>query len=89
MDQRPSVGRIVLFHESDGDIGQFASGTNGTRIHPAVITRVWSDEMVNLHVMFDASPSEPRNSVHRIPEDQFTEGEDYIDGGWRWPPRVA
>lgn len=86
MDQRPSVGRIVLFHESDGDVGQFAAGTNGTRIHPAVITRVWDNEMVNLHVMFDGWRSEARTSVHRIPDTDYVEGEDYMDGGWRFRP---
>lgn len=105
MEQKPSVGRIVHYHEGDfeeqswgGDqekvrIGHRHSrpdsaahgGSNGTRVHPAIITRVWSDTCVNLHVFFDAFPSEVRTSATRLdtPEDTHNP-----NSGWRWPPRV-
>jgi hypothetical protein len=45
MEQKPSLGRIVLFRSEPA---------NGVNEHPAIITRVWSDTCVNLTVFLDA-----------------------------------
>lgn len=82
--ERPTIGRTVLFYEGDDFMkshGRPRGGTNGTRWHPAVITRVWSDTCVNLHVMFDASPAESVTSVVELPRVVGAHG-DYC--GWRW-----
>jgi hypothetical protein len=56
---------------------------NGTSIHPAVITRVWSDDCVNLTVLFDAAPPAPRTSVLA----KAAAGGDMTTSGfWDWPP---
>lgn len=43
----PSLGRIVLVTVSD------PSSNNGAEVAPAVITRVWSDTLVNVRVLLD------------------------------------
>lgn len=73
---KPSIGRTVLFKQPASE-----AAINGTRVHPAIITRVWSDACVNLHVFFDAVPSAVRTSVT-------------LDGGfenpsWVWPERTS
>lgn len=76
MDQKPSLGRIVLFrsHES-----------NGAKEHPAMITRVWSDTCVNLTVFPDfANHFVMKTSVN---QNENLEGPNQ-DNVWRWPPRV-
>lgn len=45
MIQQPSIGRIVHFVSNTGDHW------------PAVITRVWSATMVNVHVLPDLNPA--------------------------------
>jgi hypothetical protein len=90
----PTIGRIVIYREGDAEGhtwgGQHPTspghpGTNGTREHPAIITRVWGDTCVNLHVFFDANMSEPRSSALLLPD--FPEGVVDVSGnsGWRWP----
>ncbi len=69
---KPSLGRIVLFHNFD---------SNATKEHPAIITRVWSDTCINLTVFPDYSVSIVRSSVNQDEEMKQ-------EFGWRWPPRV-
>lgn len=70
--QKPSVGRIVLFHEQ------------GHEPSAAIITRVWNDSMVNLTVFRDAIAATPRTSVeHAEPGEEG--GRSTF---WSWPPRV-
>ena len=85
MTMKPTVGHIVIFRETawQGD------GTNGTRDHPAIVTRVWSDTCVNLHVFFDASAPAPRSSVTQMPVLPEGVANTSPAGGWRWPERVA
>jgi hypothetical protein len=47
MSQRPSVGRIVL-------VTVEPTTNNGADVAPALITRVWSDSLVNVQVFRDA-----------------------------------
>lgn len=69
---KPSLGRIVLFHGID---------SNGTREHPAIITRVWTDVCINLTVFLDYGEVILKTSVN------YDENFDN-EFGWRWPPRV-
>jgi hypothetical protein len=75
MEQKPSIGRIVLFrsHES-----------NAAQEHPALITRVWSDTCVNLTVFPDNGSPILETSVN---QNESLEGPNQ-DLAWRWPPRV-
>lgn len=87
---KPSIGRIVIYVVGDYETafeGFPFDGPNGTREHPAIITRAWSDDCVNLHVFFDANPSGVRMSVMRLPE--LPEGVERDPGatGWKWPVR--
>lgn len=94
--QKPSVGRIVHYIEGDHEghthhglpesaVGPHYAGVNGTRMHPAIITRVWSDSCVNLIVFFDARGQAVRTSETRIDTPADTHNP---NSGWRWPERV-
>ena len=89
--QKPTLGRIVIYRQGALDphpqnVG--GRGTNCTVDHPAIITRVWSETCVNLHVFFDAYPSELRSSVTELPA--LPDDVENVSGnsGWYWPPRA-
>lgn len=73
------------YPNSDGEkeFAQQSPGTNGHREHPAIITAVWSEGCVNLHVFFDAASSEIRTSASLLPE--FPEGVHCTNSGWMRP----
>jgi hypothetical protein len=82
MMQPPSVSRIVHYYERPYDE---AKGELRPPLGPqaAIITRVWSDTCVNLHVFFDNAPSGNVTSV------LFDESETpSASQTWRWPPRI-
>jgi len=86
---RPTIGRIVHYYEGDSEAGgRHGSGTNGTRFHPAVITRVWSDTCVNLTVFFDGAAIGNRTSTSELPDAVFAEDVHCTNSGWRWPARA-
>lgn len=72
-EQKPSIGRIVIYRGSQ---------SNGTNEHPAIINRVWNDDMVNLCIFPDCGQVGVQTSIKRI-EPESTE-----PVGWFWPPRV-
>lgn len=76
----PSIGRIVIFTQ-----GKDKAPVNGTRQHPAVITRVFPGGVVNLHVFYDGGMPSPETSVCEAGR-ETEQGEDRT---WHWPPRVA
>lgn len=82
MEQKPSVGRIVLFRQH---------ASNGIVEHPAIITRVWSDTCVNLTVFPDCGVPITKSSVE-ISDPPRVAGDDadlsLNNYAWRWPPRV-
>jgi len=79
--QKPSVGRIVLTNVDP-------TMNNGLTVAPAIITRVWSDTMVNLRVFCDGSSTLHLTSVPLVE----TQPAPMLAGGrvacW-WPPRVG
>lgn len=79
---KPSVGRIVSFYPQESDLDSRGNGIEVGQPIPAVITRVWSDTVVNLRVLADSSGSLPwRTSVtlRTNPDHVFS---------WAWPERV-
>lgn len=75
MSQKPSIGRIVLYRPESSE-----------SLLPAIITRVWSDDCVNLHVFGGELPDSQGifpTSVLRCPTDDGT-----MPRSWSWPPRV-
>jgi len=95
MAHKASIGRIVHYYQGDWEAppgygsAEHWPGTNGTRFHPAIITRVFTDDCVNLHIFFDAKPSEIKTSMTRLPDEVFTPGMHCTNSGWRWPERVG
>lgn len=92
---KPSLGRIVLLS------GLPPTMNNGSDTAPAVITRVWSDSLINVRVLLDGVDSSPaRTSVtlhesyeaylaereRRAADPALTHAGDYL--GAYWPPRV-
>lgn len=91
--QKPSQGRIVMYRQGnhdrpENDRSGAWPGTNGTRDQVAIITRVWSDTCVNLHVFLDASASVARCSVTELPDLPADTENVSGNSGWYWPPRA-
>jgi hypothetical protein len=78
--QKPSVGRIVIY-KPDLD---FAGEKGKTQGWPAVITHVWSDSCVNLHVFGDGSYGSPDPTPTSVSYSESAQS--YRT--WSWPPRV-
>jgi hypothetical protein len=84
--QKPSLGRIVL-------VPTDPSNNNGATAAPAIITRVWNDDTVNVRVFSDshASAEALRTSATLVDElpGVFTDPQSGIQRNvWCWPPRV-
>lgn len=73
----PSVGRIVLVR------GGSVSGLDMNRDRPAIVTRVWGQNCINVSVFGDAEPDVKLTSVSYadLGPDEHTE---YAT--WRWMP---
>lgn len=78
---QPSIGRVVL-------VAADPAMNNGADVAPAVITRVWSDTVINVRVLLDSeNPPQWRTSL------THTDTLDGLDDAvrrarWMWPPRV-
>ena len=82
--QKPSPGRIVIV------AGIEATTNNGATEAPGIITRVWSDDLVNVRIFTDADNMiQSRTSVPLYATDKEygkVAGEKPL--GCYWPPRV-
>lgn len=76
----PTRGRIVI-------VGVNAAGNNGEDTAPAVIVRVWSNDMVNVKVLNDGPACEWKTSV-RLFDSEEQAREHGILNACFWPPRV-
>jgi hypothetical protein len=78
--QKPSLGRIVIVPVNP-------TFNNGTDEAPAVICRVWDEEMVNVRILGDSKETTWRTSCKLFDEkpETFHTKEDCV--AW-WPPRV-
>lgn len=54
---------------------------------PAIVTRVWDNDTVDLHVFPDAHGGDPFNTYKVDYFDGF-DGKSEADRAWFWPPRV-
>lgn len=87
--QKPSVGRIVLMPADCVNMP-----VNGAEVLPAIITRVWSDEMINVQVFIDSGPTVAKTSVKLYDTAEAAEaGQANVDRAYAqlrcyWPPRV-
>jgi hypothetical protein len=73
----PSLGRIVL-------VPADPAVNNGAHTAPAVITRVWTDDVINVRVLLDSDAIQWRTSVTYTDSLDTTEHTHH----WTWPPRV-
>lgn len=73
----PTVGRVVLFRSKD------AALTGGAPEVPALVTRVWSDNCVNLSVQRDGPGATPIGVTSVTYDDADEFGSSHC---WRWMP---
>ena len=80
MEQKPSIGRIVIFVYPEGE--EHLKKNNRAVEAPAIVTRVWDAEvgMVNLKVQNDGSENTWAPSVKY--------SEEPVPYSWHWPARV-
>lgn len=80
INPNPTIGRVVHYFANAGDI-------SGIGPHAAIVTHVWTDEMINL-VVFPANGGNPttRTSVHD--KEHAPEYEGRVASHWDWPARV-
>ena len=74
---KPSLGRVVL-------VPADPAVNNGADVAPAIITRVWNDNVVNVRVLLDSDAVQWRTSV------SYVDSLDDVEHThcWTWPPRV-
>lgn len=77
---KPSVGRIVL-----AIVPQETN--NGSSVAPAIITRAWSDDRVNIRVLHDSENLTWMTSVKLCRDEGEAREEPYGYAAF-WPPRV-
>jgi hypothetical protein len=75
----PTIGRIMHV------IGVPATG-NGTDIAPAIVTRVWSEDTVNVTVFPDAAAPVPATSVRIVADEATARG---INAEAEYPQTLA
>jgi len=91
MSQDAMLGKTVLYYQGDDEAPNgydktLWQGNNGTRFHPAIVTRVHSETMVNLLVCYDATGTMVRREVTLLGDENFTEGTHCVLTGWRHLP---
>lgn len=85
MEQKPNVGRIVIYKFSRNVLPDLY-----LRECPAVITRVFTDRCVNLHLL----PDNSHEGVYGTPNQLMptsvclADSPDSENASWRWPDRV-
>lgn len=86
-DQKPSIGRIV--HVPAAALR--GCEMNGADVAPAVITRVWSDAMVNVRVLLDGNDTPWKTSIALYQSREDYDRAAQVNGrdfGCYWPGRV-
>jgi hypothetical protein len=78
--QRPTICRVVVFRSSFDE-----EHWNGASEHPAMITGVVSDDVVNLMVFPDGAAPVTRMRVCR--EGSFEPTPGFPSHAWAWPSR--
>lgn len=84
---QPSIGRIVHVIGPDAE-------SNGAKVAPAVITRVWSEDLVNVTIFADGAAPVTRTSVKLYASEDEARGITLHDHRFPpnqafWPPRVG
>ena len=79
MTTTPTIGRVVL-------VPMDPATNNGADVAPAIITRVWTETMVNVRVLGDRNDVEWRTSL-RLHDERPADVEG-THHAW-WPPRVG
>lgn len=74
----PQLGSVVIYYQGDHETPH-----NGSRFHPAIVTRVWGQDCCNLTVFADCEPvSQIRSSATRLPPSVFAPDVYCTNSGW-------
>lgn len=77
----PSIGRIV-------HVPMDPATNNGANVAPAVVTRVWNENLINVRILGDGHAIDWRTSVAYIESLDLVGGLDPLQlHVWSWPPR--
>jgi hypothetical protein len=77
---KPTIGRIVHFVNPFGI---------GSEIFPAIITHVWSETCVNLHVFYDGPNGDvPEDASPFVSSVLFDQHGVPSQRTWHWPPKA-
>ena len=85
--QKPSIGRFVTVPAA----ALRGCEMNGAEAAPAVITRVWSDNMVNVRVLLDGNDTPWKTSISLYENREEYDRRARVNGmdfGCYWPERV-
>lgn len=74
---KPTIGRIVHVH---------GRNHNGSTVHPAIVTRVWSDDVINVLLCPDACAPYPLTSVALVDDPSLGSTENPVAC---WPEKPA
>lgn len=75
---KPTIGRVVWYHPSPAD----AVAKNPGDIHPALVTKVWSDSSINLAIFDSNGVPYPRTSVLLVQDGEPSPASGYAE----WMP---
>jgi len=76
---KPSLGRVVLARVNPAE-------NNGSDVAPAIITRVWSDVLVNVRVLLDGEGILWRTSVALCADEESARRPAAGGHAVYWPP---
>jgi hypothetical protein len=86
----PTVGRIVLVPIDVYQSTHEGVKSVGVEIRPAIVVRVFNQDMVNVRVFTDGANDHPDNTMHPRPSDWRTslsyDQDDHRPGTWHWMP---
>jgi hypothetical protein len=71
----PTIGRIVLFRDKS------YTDIYGLPEYPAIVTRVWDTNVINLTIFIDGLSPKFESSV--VYNEQVSDSDAHC---WRWPP---
>jgi len=83
--QKPSVGRIVIVQQGEGNDATPLPLPNGMEVCAAIVTQVINEEYINATGFLANPRGEPTIQFWTVPhKDNATNGQSY----WDWPARV-
>lgn len=84
MEQKPSIGRIVIVHPGEGKDATPLNLPNGMEVAPAIVTQIFNGDYLNLTAFIDDGIQGTR-CLYTVPHKSNAVNGQYY---WDWPARV-